>query len=49
MHARVVLGAGKGVLFREVSLLYFRSVSIEEFHCIYVLCVCVCVCVCAGF
>ena len=28
MHARVVLGVGKGVLFRE-----FKSVLIEGFHC----------------
>ena len=30
MHARVVLGVGKGVLFREVLYLQFRSVLIER-------------------
>ena len=42
MHTRVVLGVGKGVLFREVSS--FRrergstvGVLIEGFHCICVL------------
>ena len=29
MHARVVLGVGKGVLFRE-----FRSVLIDDYTCI---------------
>ena len=32
MHARVVLGVGKGVLFRE----QFRGVLIEGFHCIII-------------
>ena len=31
MHARVVLGVGKGVLFREVSSVQDRE--IERFHC----------------
>ena len=32
MHARVVLGVGKGVLFREVSSVR-DSLLIERFHC----------------
>ena len=36
MHARVVLGVGEGVLFREVS-----SVQGHPFHCSNVLFVCV--------
>ena len=39
MHARVVLGVGKGVLFREVSsvqsVLIERERERERFHCIY--------------
>ena len=30
MQARVVLGVGKGVLFREVSSVQFRSVLTER-------------------
>ena len=31
MHARVVLGVGKGVLFRELSSV--QGSGIEGFHC----------------
>ena len=31
MHARVLLGVGKGVLFREVSSV--QGSGIEGFHC----------------
>ena len=45
MHARVVLGVGKGVLFREVSSV--QKCPLEGFHSILSgVCVCVCVCVC---
>ena len=40
MHARVVLGVGKGVLFREVSSFY---IGVSVCVCM-LLCVCVCVC-----
>ena len=43
MHERVILGAGKGVLFREVSA-QFRGVM--QLLCVVTLCVCMCVCVC---
>ena len=49
MHARVVLGVGKGVLFREVSSV--QGCPLEGFHCILfdvIWCVCVCVCVAAS-
>ena len=37
MHARMVLGVGKGVLFREVSSVQglYTYVLIEGFHCVY--------------
>ena len=34
MHARVVLGVGKGVLFREVSSV--QVIARERFHCIHI-------------
>ena len=43
MHARVVLGVGKGVLFREVSSVpKCPHRGRERFHCIHLSVVCVC-------
>ena len=51
MHERVILGAGKGVLFREVSA-QFRGVHIAGStvinHSSSYATVCVCVCVCGA-
>ena len=43
MHARVVLGVGKGVLFREAPS-FQGGVLIERFHCKCCQCVCVLMC-----